>query len=58
MKEKFPVMWKVNRAFATDLLPDNAEFDEVQAVVRMRHSHRETRTLNLSAPAVDEMGAA
>lgn len=49
LKGHFPAMWKAQRDFAESLLPDNVDYDEADAVLRIRHGRRDLQTLRLAA---------
>jgi uncharacterized membrane protein (DUF485 family) len=50
LEENFPRLWKEDRAFAAQLLPDNVDYDEAKGVLRVRHPRRETQTFQLARP--------
>jgi hypothetical protein len=62
LEENFPRVWKEDRAFAAQLLPDNVDYDEAKGVLRVRHPRRGVQTLPLAtepqrAPVNERKGA-
>ena len=53
LRKQYPLLWRADRGFAEHLLPDNVDYDEVQSVLRVRHLRRDTRVLELEAPAAE-----
>jgi hypothetical protein len=54
LEDYFPDLWKTHRAFAETLLPDNTDYDEARAVIRIRHPRRDTQTIDLRLDTVIE----
>jgi uncharacterized membrane protein (DUF485 family) len=57
LNENFPQVWREDRAFAAQLLPDNVDYDEAKAVLRIRHARRETQSLQLTHPHDEQKGS-
>jgi hypothetical protein len=55
LEDYFPDLWKTHRAFAETLLPDNTDYDEARAVIRIRHPRRDTQTIDLRLDTVIEV---
>ena len=49
----FPELWKSHRAYAESLLPDNVDYDEAEATLRIRHPRRDIQVLALGRPHVE-----
>ena len=49
----FPELWRSHREYAASLLPDNVDYDEAEATLRIRHPRRDTQVLQLGRPHVE-----
>ena len=53
LEENFPGLWRLHRAYAERLLPDNVDYEAEEGVLRIRHPRRETRELRLVRPYIE-----
>ena len=53
LHDHFPELWRSHRAYAESLLPDNVDYDEAEAALRIRHPRRDTQVLQLARPHVE-----